>query len=80
VEYPLCKSSTIGASYLISTHPNEPVRAIPRTEQYLDLFYIREAQGIGRFEVGLRENPVSGNTTTDFTLLVAFTRNWGQVF
>lgn len=77
IAYLLSPETNIGTSYRIAAHPNAPVKVLPETEQYWDFFITHQTNTVGMLEFAIRENPSSGNSTTDITVLVAFTKSWG---
>ena len=77
-EYLLDTKMSIGTSYLISAHPNGPVQVVPKDEHYLDLFFSYQTNDNDKIELALRENPVSGSTTTDISAILALTKTWGK--
>lgn len=77
--YLLSQETNIGTSYRISAHPNAPVKVLPETEQYWDFFITHQTKHYGQFEFAIRENPSSGNSTTDITVLLALSKSWGAI-
>lgn len=77
--YALNQETEIGTSYRIAAHPNGPVKVLPETEQYWDFFVTLQTMRFGTLEFAIRENPSSGNSTTDITALLAVTKNWGSL-